>query len=381
LRGQRVVKPRPVLWEWLLLSNDSPLRELLASLAQEDELGERAFSFLPTLRFYEGRTDGAFEVQRARLIPLGRLTSAERVELARIVGRSLALWSWLGVADLHWENLVLGRGPRGHLVFGPLDIEMILADLSLPTETKLLPDADPEYATLCRHAAGVRRVLPYLGKPVPPGLLVAMAAAYEDTLSLLDRHAPAIAAVLSQLPGLDTTPLRVLLRSTGDYVTADGSRLWPPLLDAELEQLQRGDIPYFFRLYGHPGIHYFTDPTLTQVRRLPLHGDTPQLSPLLDLSRDLRSPSRNSLLTRGLFALLAAFDHPTMKGRYEAERYAVTFGARSLGVTTRSGSARSAPRNQSAIVGSVYLPCSCGEVRSVFVPEVTRCTLRSPRGG
>jgi hypothetical protein len=26
-------------------------------------------------------------------------------------------------------------------VFAPLDIEMILADLSLPTETKLLPDA------------------------------------------------------------------------------------------------------------------------------------------------------------------------------------------------------------------------------------------------
>jgi hypothetical protein len=24
-------------------------------------------------------------------------------------------------------------------------------------------------------------------------------------------------------------------------------------------------------------------------------------------------------------------------------------------------------------VGSVYLPCRCGEVRSVFVPEVTVC--------
>ncbi len=27
----------------------------------------------------------------------------------------------------------------------------------------------------------------------------------------------------------------------------------------------------------------------------------------------------------------------------------------------------------SAFVGSVYLPCRCGEVRSVFVPAVTTC--------
>ena len=61
---------------------------------------------------------------------------------------------------------MLGVDARGRVVFSPLDIEMILADLSLPTETKLLPDPDPEVAEICRHAAGVRRVLPYLGKPV-----------------------------------------------------------------------------------------------------------------------------------------------------------------------------------------------------------------------
>ena len=105
-------------------------------------------------------------VERLELEPLGRLSGKSRGELAAIVGKSLALWAWLGVADLHWENMALGRDASGAIVFGPLDVELILADLSLPTETKLLPDADPEYAAVCRHAAGVRRVLPYLGKPV-----------------------------------------------------------------------------------------------------------------------------------------------------------------------------------------------------------------------
>src|SRR6185295_9787617 len=97
---------------------------------------------------------------------------------------------------------VLGVDERGQIVFGPLDVEMMLADLSLPTETKLLPDADPEYAAVCRHAAGVRRVLPYLGKPIAAEDLLTMAGAYRRTLELLDRHAAAIAKLLSSVPGL-----------------------------------------------------------------------------------------------------------------------------------------------------------------------------------
>ena len=33
-------------------------------------------------------------------------------------------------------------------------------------------------------------------------------------------------------------------------------------------------------------------------------------------------------------------------------------------------------RDLSAFVGSVYLPCRCGEVHSVFVPAVTVCEAR-----
>ena len=45
-----------------------------------------------------------------------------------------------------------------------------------------------------------------------------MASAYVNTLALLDRHAPEIATVFARLPNLRNAPLRICLRSTGDYL-------------------------------------------------------------------------------------------------------------------------------------------------------------------
>jgi hypothetical protein len=379
LHARRVHKPRTLLWEWLLLARESPLRQLLNESAAAQGFEAGAFEFLPALRFYgESARDGG-EVERVALQPLPALSREQKRQLAGIVGRSLALFSFLGVSDLHWENLVLGAGARGRIVFGPLDIEMVLADLALPTETKLLPDADPEYAAVCRHACGVRRVLPYLGKPIAAEQLLVMAGAYHATLALLDRNARAIADVFAALPNLRKTPIRVCLRGTDEYVRADPN-LFPPLLDAELEQLARGDIPYFFRLYGRPGIHYFGDETLSDVRRLPLHGDVPKLDPILSLSRGLASPSRKRLREDGLFALVGAFDHAALSGKYREGELEARFSGRSLVIRLPNGDELETRRNLRAFVESVYLPCRCGEVRSVFVPKVTRCTLARRRG-
>lgn len=375
LRAQRVHKPRALLWEWLVLAAESPLRRLLVERAEQDGLGRDAFAFLPALAFGK-RTRLGGEVERVRLAPLRTRSQRDRRALAVIVGRSLALWSWLGVADLHWENLVLGVDGRGQIVFGPLDVEMILADLSLPTQTKLLPDADPEYAAICRHACGIRRVLPFLGKPVGASELLAMAGAYRATLAFLDRHARAIAEVFARLPALRTTPIRVCLRGTEEYVRAGSQPLWPPLLDAEAEQLARGDIPYFFRLYGQRGIHYYGDRSLRQLKRLPARGDVPQLDPMLSIARGLRAESRSTLRDEGLFLLIAAFDHPGLSGRHQSDELTIELRARSIVVKLPDGEELRSARDLGDHVGSVYLPCSCGEVRSVLVPPVTVCAAR-----
>ncbi len=374
VRGRRVRKPRTLLWEWLLLAADSPLRRALDAAAGES--GEDTFGFLPALRFYRERGGELRQVERVELEPLPRLGSAGRSELAGIFGRALALLSFLGVGDLHWENLVLGRDRRGRTVFGPLDVELVLDDFALPTETRLLPEADADYGATYRHAAGVRRLLPYLGKPVAAREVVRLASAYRATLDLLERHAASIAATLASVPGIDETPIRVTLRGTGEYTRARREPVWPPLLDAEAEQLARGDIPYFFRLGARPGIHYYGDPALEEVRSLPRRGDVPRLGPVLRLARGLRSPARATLKNDGLFALLGAFDHPSLGGTHASDGFTLTLRPRSLVVELPTGEELRAPRNLEVLAGSVYLPCRCGEVRSVFVPAVTACKAR-----
>jgi hypothetical protein len=378
-RAGRVVKPRSVFWEWLTLGVDSPLRRLLDELAEGAGLGRDTFAFLPKLKFYRARGGIGGEVQRLELEPLPRASAASRRCLAAIVGRSLALWSFLGVADLHWENLILGVDAEGRIVFGPLDVELILADLALPTETKLIPDADPEYRELCRHAAGVRRALPLLGKPVELGDLLTVLHAYDAVMSLLSDHAPRIARVISSLAGFREAPIRVLLRSTADYVAPSPGGLWPPLLDAEAEQLARGDIPYFFRLYGRRGIHYYAERSLQSYKTLPLSADMPKLEPLLDVARGLGAKSRQSLRDAGLFCVLGAFDHPSFRGSHESAGLRVTFGARKLRLLLPGERELEAARDLRAFVSSVYLPCRCGEVRSVFVPARSRCRPRASK--
>jgi hypothetical protein len=373
--GERIVKPRPLLWEWLLLGAKSPLRRALARIGDE----QVRFDFLPDLRFWSPRSPTGGAVACVALAPLRARSAGERLELARTTGRAMALYAWLGLADLHWENLAVGVGANGRPIFAPLDVEMILADLALPTETKLLPDADPEVAEICRHASGIRRVLPWLGKPVPAERIVAMAAAYRATLERLDAHAAEIAAVFTALPDLAGTPIRVLLRGTDEYVRAASEPPWPPLLDAEAEQLARGDIPWFFRLYGQPGIRYHTDRSLRRHARLPSRGDMPQLEPLLSLARGLRSPRRRRLREDGLFTVLGALDHEGLRGVCEVDGLAVRFGARTLVVTLAGGERLDTARDLGAFVASAYLPCRCGEVSSVLVPPVTRCRPSATR--
>ena len=119
---------------------------------------------------------------------------------------------------------------------------------------------------------------------------------------------------------LRETPIRVCLRGTGEYVRARTEPLWPPLLDAEAEQLARGDIPYFFRLYGRPGIHYYGDRALTRAADDPAREATSRSSTRsCRSSRGLRSPSRKKLREEGLFTLLGAFDHPSLAGQHESD--------------------------------------------------------------
>src|SRR5690348_3705951 len=95
VRGERVIKPRTIAWEALLLGKASPLRRFLRE-SSTSELGCDAFEFLPELEVTQREGEVGGEVERVALEALGSLSVEERRSLAGIVGRSLALFSFLG---------------------------------------------------------------------------------------------------------------------------------------------------------------------------------------------------------------------------------------------------------------------------------------------
>jgi hypothetical protein len=77
--------------------------------------------------------------------------------------------------------------------------------------------------------------------------------------------------------------------------------------------------------------------------------------------------------------LIGAFDHPTLTGRHAGEALEIVLRARSLVVKLADGQELRSARDLRAHVGSVYLPCRCGEVRTPLVPAVTVCAASTVR--
>ena len=167
---------------------------------------------------------------------------------------------------------------------------------------------------------------------------------------------------------LRRTPIRVCLRGTADYMVPP-ERADPPFRPEELAQLARGDIPYFFHIYGQSGVFAFDSPDRARVVRL----RQTRANPALQVARHLRSPSRASLAAQGLFAVIAAFDHKGLTGGvFQDEGFELRCTRRQLIAGPRDGGAETR-RDLSAFVGSVYLPCACGEDRAVFAAPPRVC--------
>jgi hypothetical protein len=63
--------------------------------------------------------------------------------------------------------------------------------------------------------------------------------------------------------------------------------------------------------------------------------------------------------------VIGAFDHPSLEGRHRRGELEIVLGKKRIAVEI-GGERLECPRDLSAIVGSAYLPCRCGEVRTVF---------------
>ena len=117
----RYLKPRPLIWEYYVLDPRSEFRKLL------DATGE--FEFLPKLTidkepgFFHKGSAQAFHGQ-----PLTEMSAEVFSQAAESLGRMIALCVYLGIGDLHGENIIFNIDLKNKIELAMIDIETIFME-------------------------------------------------------------------------------------------------------------------------------------------------------------------------------------------------------------------------------------------------------------
>ena len=162
------------------------------------------------------------------------------------------------IADLHQENIALGISSNGQIIFTPLDIESALESYTLPSQTHILPSTNvlPE---LC----GLSKFVRLLNNKFDFDCVLALCLGYLESLQILIENDRVLSESIFAIDGLDHIPVRLFLRPTREYFGLLRNKETPPdppLFSSEVEQLERGDIPYFFRFLNSHDILYYSAP-------------------------------------------------------------------------------------------------------------------------
>lgn len=234
-------KPRPVHWEHFFFGKSSPLAYLF------DEAGENGSSCLGKYFFnleieLTDRWNGlAKGIEQPKNFMITR-------EHYYSFGALIAYCYIFGIRDLHKNNLV---GMTNH--FQVVDAEVVLTNLILPKETLLLP-----YKEIGFEMAGIN----LLG-PSSPVVTVDQShqilAGYFDLFHFVFKMHEKILSVTTESVDF-LAPIRVIIRNTKEYrkILSDGYKP-QNLLGEEKQQLERGDIPYFFKVLGKEGLFWLAD--------------------------------------------------------------------------------------------------------------------------
>ena len=332
-RGRYIEKPRTVFWERCFLDPWSPLRKILLRI-NSGHSGLVA-DFLPAISYrpQSKSSSGAYartEDLRHKLRPLRALPRWERAYLLRMSGQLLAFAQFFGWTDLHSENIAVGREKGGRMVFGPMDLEAVFESQIFPIRTMLLPTTTSHG----RATFGLGRILPILGSISPADLLI-MAVAFHQQWGLLFENQARILRTLQKMiredhqapqdrskPRIHSIPIRFLIRPTRDYRSHEAD-----LLDEELEQLARGDIPYFFRFLDQPSkLFYFAERSMTHPKPVKLPAALRKhvkSTTLFSLRRGWSKRDSNLARFVGTSLLISTFEKSSWLGSIRAHGHAL----------------------------------------------------------
>jgi hypothetical protein len=237
-------KPRPIYWEWLFFGLDSPLVPFL----QEDhhrDFGSVANSVFGLQVKYNSSDRG---IGHSREVPtLTDLPESNAKDFGQF-GMLLGYCYVLGIQDLHYQNVVRTRD-RTQVI----DAEVVLSNLILPSETLLLPLLDRPWSN-----AGIRYHQPDKNK-FSINQIKSLIEGFSYSLQAVARKSlPLTESIERELSKHDPFPIRVILRDTIKYLNGTADIEGKPLFSEEIEQINRGDVPYFFKFLNSDEVYFYT---------------------------------------------------------------------------------------------------------------------------
>lgn len=281
-----ISKPRTIFWEWIFLSDKSPLRRHLEESLSEAGIGGGPFA---TLSFIMKNCpqEGGF-VEEHRETPVGELDCRDSVAIGKAIGIAM----YFGITDLHLENVHFSRTDTLDLLVTPIDIESVFNVLELPSQTHLTPELSSKFADF-----GLRPLLSggqSYRIPIAP-----MIWGFIHCVEALNRVAQKTAKILGdEISRIGQSPrIRQIPRPSQFYFdrlsdSAPTMDAGPPLQPSEIGQLARGDIPYYFKKHDDPTLYWEasadSEPSALQEEVLLeglLPGRNPSLAWVLDKKR------------------------------------------------------------------------------------------------
>jgi hypothetical protein len=240
-QGNWYRKPRPVFWESLFFGATSPIIPFFSEVGENGSRPTGTSLFNLVTEMESPWVGYSKEVKSA-------LKVTPNDEHFYSFGVLLGYAYIFGIRDLHKYNLIL---TETHVQ--AIDAEVVLTDLILPNESVLLPFKDIDF-DLC----GARTIWPTLNE-ISKSAQRNVFAGYVDLFANVFKKHEEILSMLNKL-NLDA-PIRVIVRNTREYSRhLNKSFVLTNLLLEEAVQLERGDIPYFFKKCGDDRLYFLTDP-------------------------------------------------------------------------------------------------------------------------
>ncbi len=236
-------KPRTLYWEWLFFGNTSPLKSLFNQKGLHSERALADYFFNLDIEIENTWSGFAKEIQSEVLSPT--------LEHFYAFGALVAYCYIFGIRDLHKQNLVM---TKTH--FQAVDAEVVFVTLNLPHETLLLPFKHVGY-----EFAGVGALVNSKDE-ITQEQIEHLVLGYWDLFDLVSKQTAEIDKTISELD-FSKTPSRVIIRNTSEY-TNFKNNLPSNALPSEVEQMRRGDIPFYFKFVKDKRLYWLTEKKVAQ---------------------------------------------------------------------------------------------------------------------